>query len=301
LEKTSPSVSVIIVNWNRLDDVLASLRVLSRIGASVEILVVDNGSTDGSTERLACIEEIRLIALPENVGPATARNVAIGVARGRHLLFLDSDATITGPAIRRLVDRMDRDPSIGVIGCRIVNYRSRAIDQWIYAEARDTHARREFETYSFSAAGAIVRAETLRRAGPFWDDLFIYNEELDISIRIIRSGYRILYSPDAEVYHRASEAGRVHSSSYWFYQIRNQIWIFFRYYPSWVRWWKVSLYMAVYLVKGVANRQLRACVSGMVAGLSRARNIAGSDDTMTAEECRRFDALNRRFSLRIGR
>jgi GT2 family glycosyltransferase len=298
----SPAVSVIIVNWNRLGDVLASLRVLSRVKRSaLEILVVDNGSTDGSPEELARLKEIRLIALPENVGPATARNVAIRVARGRHLLFLDSDATITGPTIRRLVDRMDRDPSIGVIGCRIVNYRSRAIDQWIYAEAQASHAAREFETYSFSAAGAIVRAETLRRAGPFWEDLFIYNEELDISIRILRLGYRILYSPEMEVYHRASETGRVQSSRYWFYQIRNQIWIFFRYYPSWPRWRKILLYVTVYLIKGLANRQLAACVSGMVAGLSRVAIIGGYRDKMTAEECRRLDSLNRRFSLRIGR
>ena len=59
--------------------------------------------------------------------------------------------------------------------------------------------------------------------------------------------------------------------------------------------------MAAYLIKGVANRQLSACVPGMVAGLSRAGLFAGYRDEMTAEECRRLDALNRRLSPRIGR
>ena len=130
----NPSVSVIIVNWNRLEDVLRSVRILSRsreIG--LEVIVVDNGSTDGSPEELERNDDVRLITLGENVGPAAARNHAIDAARGRYLFFLDSDASITGRALRRLVDRMDRDPSIGVIGCRIVNYETREIDQWILA------------------------------------------------------------------------------------------------------------------------------------------------------------------------
>jgi hypothetical protein len=56
-----------------------------------------------------------------------------------------------------------------------------------------------------------------------------------------------------------------------------------------------------YLLKGAANRQLAACVFGMVAGLSRVGIIASYRDKMTVEECRRFDALNRRYTLRIGR
>ena len=297
-----PEVSVIIVNWNRIEEVSASIRLLSRVKeVELEIIVVDNGSTDGSLERLACNDSIRLIDLPENVGPSTARNHAIDAATGRYLLFLDSDALITGRALRRLVDRMEIDGSIGVIGCRIVNYRTRTIDQWIYAEREKTHSLREFDTYSFTGAGALVRQEAIARAGRFWDDLFIYNEELDLSIRILRAGYRIIYWPGAEVYHKASESGRVRPSLYWYYQIRNRIWIFFRYYPQPLCWLKISVYICVYIIKSAMNQQLRPCLSGIASGLSGTRIIRDFGDKMTFEECRRLDSLNRRSSLRAGR
>jgi GT2 family glycosyltransferase len=297
-----PLVSVIIVNWNRLDDILSSIRILSRsAGIGVEIIVVDNGSTDGSPEALARNRAIRLIPLAENLGPATARNLAIDEARGRFLFFLDSDATITVRALRRLVDRMDRDPTIGVIGCRIVNYTTRETDQWIYAESEKSHSRREFDTYSFSAAGALVRAGAIAKAGRFWDDLFIYNEETDLSIRILKAGYRIIYSPEAEVYHNPSDGGRVVPGLYWFYQARNHIWIFFRYYPFPLRWMKVLVYIPIYIVKSASNWHLSSCISGIASGLGRHRIIGDFREKLTFEECRRLESLNRRSTLRLGR
>jgi GT2 family glycosyltransferase len=298
----NPTVSVIIVNWNRLEDVSRSIQILSRSREiSPEVIVVDNGSTDGSAEELAKNEAIRLIKLPENVGPATARNHAIEVARGRHLFFLDSDASITGRALRRLVDHMDREPSIGVIGCRIVDYTTREIDQWIYAESRKTHSRREFDTYAFTAAGALARAEALALAGRFWDDLFIYNEEADLSIRILREGYRIIYSAEAPVYHKASAEGRVQPARYWFYQVRNQIWISFRYYPFPLRWIKIIICIVVNVVKSTSKMHLMHCLTGIASGLGRHRIIREFREKLTIGECLRIESLNRRRSIRLGR
>ena len=217
------------------------------------------------------------------------------------MFFLDSDASITGRELRRLVERMDQDPSIGVIGCRIVNYTTREIDQWIYAESQKTHSRREFDTYSFTAAGALARAEALDKAGRFWDDLFIYNEETDLSIRILKAGYRIIYSPIAQVYHKPSDSGRVLPARYWFYQARNQIWIFFRYYPFPLRWLKTFFYIFIYIIKSAFHRNLLSCLAGIASGLGRQRIIRDFRDKLTFAECRRIGSLNRRFSLRLGR
>lgn len=180
-------VSIIIVNWNRLDDLLKTLPHLKRQRAvRTEVVVVDNGSTDGSAAQLARIGWIRLIRLATNVGPAEARNYGVAVAKGKYVVFLDSDAFISNAGLVRLVLRMESNPSIGIIGCRIVNTHTRKTESWIHALPLSSHEFAEFETYSFSAAGAIARTEALRAAGPFWDELFIYNEEVDLSIRVLR-------------------------------------------------------------------------------------------------------------------
>ena len=93
----------------------------------------------------------------------------------------------------------------------------------------------------------MIRAEALRDAGPFWDDLFIYNEEVDLSIRVLRAGHRIIYYPEARVYHSASSNGRSGASTYWSLQIRNWIWIFYRYYsPFLLRRVNITEYIIIY-------------------------------------------------------
>src|SRR5580704_14522143 len=126
-----PDVSVIIVNWNRVDETLKGIGYL-RFQDDVwyEIVVVDNGSTDGSVERLKCERGITFVGLRSNVGPCEARNIGIENASGRFIFFLDSDAILSKRKLARLVERMDRDPTIGILACRIVNGFTRETDQW---------------------------------------------------------------------------------------------------------------------------------------------------------------------------
>lgn len=153
----SVDASIIIINWNRLDDVLKSLHYLKQqTGLKTEVVVVDNGSTDGSAERLSRLEWIRLIRLKSNVGPAEARNFGMQHASGKYTVFLDSDAVLPKSGLVKLVARMEADPTIGILGCRIVNSQTRKTDAWIHALPESSHELREFDTYSFSAAGAIA-------------------------------------------------------------------------------------------------------------------------------------------------
>ena len=290
-------VTVIIVNWNRSDDVCRNIERLLRLEiARSEIIVVDNGSTDGSAEALARFASIRLIRLATNRGPASARNVGIAQARGRYLLFLYSDALLGRRGVSGLVSRMEEDASLGIIGCRIVNAGTRRLDQWIYSEAALTHERVEFDTYSFSAAGALVRADALRLIGGFWDDLFIYNEEVDLSIRVIRSGYRIIYCPDATIFHLGSPLGRIRSGAYWYYQIRNWIWIYYRHYPLLDRIGMITAYMTVYLVRAIRASGFRECMAGIVDGLRRTEIIGQYGKKLDQRELRQLRSLKgRRF------
>jgi GT2 family glycosyltransferase len=297
-----PDVSVIIVNWNRLDDTLKGLRYL-RFQDDVwyEVVVVDNGSTDGSAERLLGEKGIKFIGLRSNVGPCEARNIGIENAKGRFVFFLDSDAILSKRKLARLVERMDQDPTIGILACRIVNGFTREIDQWIYSQPVMAFHRHEFDTYSFSAAGAIVRAQALRDAGPFWDRLFIYTEEVDLSIRILRAGFRIVYYPDVRVYHCPSQQGRKSEGEHLRLQIRNWIWIFYRYYPSVFRMAKIAVYIIVYIIKGIYAGHLGECLLGIREGLSNTEIIERFPDKLTWAEVRQIRALNHRTRINLGR
>ena len=196
---------------------------------------------------------------------------------------------------------MESNPTIGIIGCRIVNSHTRKTESWIHALPASSHELQEFDTYSFSAAGAICAHQALRAAGPFWNELFIYNEEVDLSIRVLRAGYRILYSPEARVYHRVSQDGRLGSGAYWRLQIRNWIWIFYRYYPTRARLRKLYAYIVIYLLKGVLNRQFKDCLKGILEGLWHTEIIRRFPNKLTRDEVERLYALNRRTRLKIGR
>jgi GT2 family glycosyltransferase len=293
-------VSVIIVNWNRLADVLKNIHYLRfQKDVRLEVVVVDGGSTDGSADFLARLDGIKFVGLDSNVGPCGARNVGIQNSSGRYLVFLDSDAILSKWKLAQLVRRMDQDSTIGILACRIIDSSIRKPDQWIYPEPASTHQLREFDTYSFSACGTIVRPEALHHAGMFWEELFIYNEEVDLSIRVLRAGYRIVHFPAVRVYHRPSTEGRCCKGTYWRYQIRNWIWIFYRHYPLVPRVRKVVIYIGVYLIKSAMKRQLTATVTGMIEGLRKTEIISRYPDKMTAEEVRRIGALNARKKIRF--
>ena len=215
-------VSVIIVNWNRLDDVLKNLhyfRSTRQRGLRAEVLVIDNGSTDGSAEYLARIRQsIRLIRLTSNVGPAQARNYGIDCwSSGRYIVFVDSDAYLAKSGLAKLVAargvgshhrdrRLSRHPD---------SKRVRPSHGFTRGPRRATSSENSILTDSRPRSRLVRCSSALPCRSLFWGDLFIYNEEVDLSIRVLAAGYRILYSPDVRVYHRVSPSGRIGTGIYW--------------------------------------------------------------------------------------
>lgn len=298
--ESSPLISVIIVNWNRADDVMLCLRYLQTLRQSrMQIIVVDNGSTDGSAGALGDVAGITLIRLDCNLGPSRARNLGVAAARGKYTLFLDSDAVLSRRCIPALLKRMRSDPSIGIAGCRVMNWHTRKLDQWIYPQSARTHRRSRFDTYSFSAAGAMVRTDLLRRLGGFWEQLGIYNEEVDLSLRAIRAGYRVVYEPSAVVLHRPSPLGRASRANYLRLQVRNWIWIFFRHYPCWRGWMHVATYSGLYLAKGLFSRNVAASVRGIIEGVRGRRIYAEFGQKLSREQIEQIGDLNPRLRLSL--
>ena len=229
-------VSVIIVNFNAGDYLRSAIdSVLSQKtgDSAVEIIVVDNHSTDGSLDRLRTESEdspdLRIIGLDENVGFARACNAGLQVAHGEFLLFLNPDCRMLPGAIAALRDALLDDTDAGMAGARLINpdgseqrgARRDIPNPWmIFCEVLQLHRLmanhprfRSFnlhadavpdgpaEVQAVSGACMMVRREAIALVGQFDGDYFLHFEDLDWCLRFNQAKYIVLFVPDAQVEH----------------------------------------------------------------------------------------------------
>ncbi len=216
LNNKTPAISVIIITWNRKDDVLKTIQdIYDQPFKDFEIIVVDNGSKDGTTAEISVrFPQVKLIGLDQNTGVSHARNEGFNIAIGKLLVCLDSDASPASHMFSNLIKRFQMDPKIGVINSKIVNAYTKQIDNiagWSYSKNDLEFQDTEFLSFSFSEGGCAIKKEALNKVGPFWERLFFGYEGMEFSLRVLDAGYDILYYPGSLVYHRASPHARIHS------------------------------------------------------------------------------------------
>ena len=107
----NPLVSVVIVTWNRREDVLETVQsVHNQTYPNYEVVVVDNGSTDGTVEALSEADpEVKLVALSENRGASVGRNAGFEAAEGDIVFLLDSDASLSKDTLTKVVSRLQSE------------------------------------------------------------------------------------------------------------------------------------------------------------------------------------------------
>jgi len=243
-EGRKPAVSIIVVSYNTCAMTMACLSSLmaETRDAPYEVIVVDNASSDGSAEALAGLgDQIRLIALGENIGFARANNLAALQAKGDHLLLLNPDTLVLDGAIDRLCVFANANPAAGIWGGRTL-YGDRSLDPtsvwarmtlWslacraigidgalpqsglFNAEAiggwhRDSIRRVDIVCGCF----LMIRRELWQRLGGFDRAFFMYGEEADLCLRAAKFGARPLFTPSATIVHyggasEATKAGKI--------------------------------------------------------------------------------------------
>jgi len=207
-------ISVVVITWNRKADILETVQaVYDQDYKDFEIIVVDNGSEDGSVEALSqAYPQVKLIALDSNLGVTRARNVGIKVAKGDLLLFLDSDASPVHDTLSNLAKKFQAEPRLGVVNSKIVNAYTMEIDNtagWVYTEKDKDSQNIEFLSFSFSEGGCAIRKTMFDKVGLFWEQLFFGSEGMEFSLRVLDADFDILYYPDSLVVHRASPVSRI--------------------------------------------------------------------------------------------
>ncbi len=223
---TAPDISIVIVSWNTRDLLRECLQAVQRsTGVATEIIIVDNASSDGSAAMVSAeFPDARKIENTENRGFSRACNQGFAVARGRYRMLLNSDTRVTPDAIARLVAYMDEHPEAGACGPQLRHFdgslqpTGRAfptllsaaiaitpIPMWVRRWTADRFERRDYglscEVDELCGAALCLRAEPLAQVGPLDEDFFFFGEDVDLCWRLRKTGWTVVYLPEAVVFH----------------------------------------------------------------------------------------------------
>lgn len=242
--KKTPLVAVIILNWNQLKLTLDCLESLEKIVyQNCEIILVDNGSTDGST---AAIHErypqLIIIENKRNLGFSEANNIGIRKALqlgADYVLLLNNDTVVDPGFINALILTAEEDASIGMVGSKMYYYdhpqtiwcAGNAIN-WangsmvrLQAEQLDPGGcvEKSLDVDFITACSLAIKRKVLEDVGLMDAHFFIYYDETDWCVRAARQGYRVVYVPDSKIWHKVSAAMGAASPATDYYMTRNAL------------------------------------------------------------------------------
>jgi hypothetical protein len=210
--------ALVIPNWNGADRLPRCLRSVAALrGADAEVIVVDNGSSDGSPEA-AARAGARVIRLPENVGFARAVNRGIAESGREFVALVNNDVELDADWLAKLIEALDRNPECGMAAGRTLMYGSQRLLDGAgdalslgFAAARLGHGcpdgplyEQERRVLAVSGGACLIRRAVLERIGGFEELFFAYLEDIEFCLRAQLAGFRALYVPQAIAFHEGS-------------------------------------------------------------------------------------------------
>lgn len=248
-----PIASVIVVNWQGgglVEQTLESL-LSQTIAKDLKIIVVDNGSTDGSPDAIEKTfgRNVGLIRLKTNLGFAAGNNLGFEEAEGEYLLLLNNDAVATPTWAERLIEAASSRADVGMCTSKILRHDNpRQIDNVGFTIFLDGLNRSRGhmqiddgrydlleETLFASGCAALYRRRSVMEMGGFDEDFFAYGDDVDLGLKLRLLGASCLYVPSAVAYHRQSASSNPVSARKLYWIERNRIWILIKYFPlDWI-------------------------------------------------------------------
>lgn len=252
MKNTSPLISIIIVNWNGLDHLMDCLpSVLRNNYLRIEIIVVDNGSTDRSIAYLRKIANthanVYLIKNKRNLGFAGGNNIGFKKAKGELILLLNNDTIMPANFFEPLVKRLFSDKRIAAVQPKILQYPQKTLidsigsyfigSGFLYHLGHNKPDQSRYQKpqpiFSMKGAAMLLRKDVLDKVGLFDDDYFAYFEETDLCVRILLAGFSIWYEPRSHIYHKGGQtAQKLPSSFVQYHAYKNRIYTYLKNFES---------------------------------------------------------------------
>jgi len=237
LSKSPMDISIIIVSWNTREITCQCLRSIydRPAGYKFEVIVADNASTDGSVGMIKeKFPQVHLMENKENKGFAAANNQGIKTAQGKYLLLLNSDTEIIDDAIAKTIKFADTQPEAAVVGCRVLNpdrtlqptcfkfpsllnlflaaiylYKIFPGSRFFGRERMSWWDRKdEREVDVVTGCFMLVRKEAIEQVGLLDESFFMYGEETDWCWRFKKAGWKILFTPEAQIVHYGGQSSK---------------------------------------------------------------------------------------------
>ena len=221
-----PRISVVVLNYNKREDLDRNLRRLREIPfESKEVIVVDNASTDGSAEMVREeFPEVTLIASDTNDGVAKGRNRGFRAAQGEYVIYLDDDSVAPVDVCDRVVELFEAQPEVGCLAFLV-----RAEPSGVYSNQFDDT---EY-LGNYHGAGHAFRKDCLERIGYLEEMYFFGGEEVDSSLAMLNEGFKTRYTPEVVIEHYVRTYGGEAFSRRASNWLASYSWFYVKWFPLW--------------------------------------------------------------------
>lgn len=290
------NISIILVNYNGANDTIKCIKSLSKIEYdNYKIIIVDNCSTDNSVEiiRNSLYEKCILIESKYNRGFSSGNNIGINEAiklGTDYILLLNNDTEVEPDFINKMIETYEQTENVGIVTCKMKYFDNKEYIWFGGGYFNEKNLRINHEKFRLKdnfndkireitfATGCCMLMSTkiIKEVGLLSEDYFMYFEDADYCIRVMEKKYKIIYNPEATIYHKVGAAsGGEESELYLKWMTRNQL-IFnnkFKYKISNLGYMKVTLNVyiksilksIIYLIKGKIKKSI-AIISGLIEG-----------------------------------
>ncbi len=224
---TTKKLSIIVVTWNTASTTLSCIKSIKRhlSGFNYEIIVVDNGSTDNTLSLIKTEKNLKIVKNKTNLGFGKGNNLGAKIAKGKYLLFLNSDMEIPDDKLIDMYKYLGQNPNIGIIAPKFLNsdlseqgsvwppqtllkaFKEFWLGQRLYSKFVP-QSTQPIEVFSVSGGAIMIKRSLFETVGSWDTRYFMYFEDLELCRQIKNLGFKIYYYPDCKVIHRHGASGK---------------------------------------------------------------------------------------------